>query len=110
MKTRKSNYYNQKFYAIFRRDENDKLLGFIEHSFTMGWDDKLVRVWPEKRFDPGFFGNKAKVDKWMGCSDYIIVRVNSKKCPVHIKLMDTAKNMGKFEFRNKPFAVKPSIP
>lgn len=103
---KRHNYYNQRFYAIFRRDESGKLLGYTEHSFWMGWDENSVRIWPESAFTRGFFGDKASVDKWMNRSDYLLVRVNSKRCPVNIEFDEITKDMSKFQFRNKKFTIK----
>ena len=36
-----------KRYGIFRV-VNDKLYGFVENSFSMGWNENFVRVWNKK--------------------------------------------------------------
>lgn len=106
MKNRKKNYYNQEFFAIFRRDKHGKLLGYCEQSIAMCWSPEYVRIWPKNTFPKPYLTDKKKMDRWVDCSDYFIVRVNSNKSPVHIELAELTPKTLKFDFRNKRFITK----
>lgn len=110
----------QPHYAVLRRDENGDLLGWIEHSFSMGWSKTEVRVWPysdligsikgfpNKTFHCGKLGTRTYVAKtslkeWCA-NDAFLVRIRTKKCPIVVD--ESVSDAQKYNYRNKPFQVK----
>lgn len=112
MKKSHSNYYNQPFYAVFRRDKDGNLEGYVEHSFAMGWSKTHVRIFPRENLHNEYVNYlNEHVGEFCGRhngNDYEIffVRVRSKKSPVDIILDPITNKMTKYDFRNKQFTIK----
>ena len=66
-------YY--KLYGIFKF-EDDKLLGYVEHSFSMAWDPGFVRLWSKKHIQ--FYIDKDDILKK---NDAFVMRVTRKDLP-----------------------------
>lgn len=116
MKNRNS-YYNQPLYAIFKRDKEGRLLGYVENSFCMSWDLERVRVWPsnDSGYDLVSKGDMRRILPWMdrktkkNKEGIFVVRLRSAKCPVDVKFDNIpidSKDYRKYNFRNKVFKLK----
>jgi len=98
-----------RIYAILKKNRVTKdIEGYVEHSFSMGWDTTRVRVWREWELSTSFKDGKVKqLFDWMPKVDkkkykLIFVRINSKKSPITVE-MDSETQ--KFYWRNKKFKV-----
>lgn len=103
-------YFNQPLYAIFIKEKalypnkDNGILGFVENSFYMNYDRYFVRVWEKKDVEPII---RKHFKKYYKPSDYFVVRIRSKKCPVEITFNNLNNpKLKKFAFRNHPFTIK----
>lgn len=116
-------------YAVFMRNkETNELVGYVENSFSMGWDKTRVNIWRPYMWRGTY--NRREVAK-MRCElalnmqkcvkglqekypdhDVFCTRVGSKNCPVKIDWMDhwtntcRDKKSSKYNWRNLKFTPK----
>ena len=96
-----------RLYAIVRKNRITGVIeGYVEHSFSMAWDTRWVRVWREWELSSSFKDGKEKaLFDWMPKIDkkkykLIFLRINSKKSPITVEMNDRTD---KFFWRNKNF-------
>lgn len=120
---------NLKAYALFGRDKNGKIYGYVEHSFSMGMSATEVRRWPIMSYGMKFrkelkpfeikdlreYQNKTiamleRDAKKMKASyphlEFFVSRLNSAKCPVIIDWKSFKTASGKYNLRNVGFKQK----
>lgn len=118
-----------KAYALFGKDKNGKLYGYVENSFSMGLSESEVRRWPVLAFDSVLHEelspyqikkqekyqkdlltmlerDKLRMSKTYPDLEFFIVRLNSKNCPVIIHWKDYKTVKGKYQIRNIRWSKK----
>lgn len=118
-----------KAYALFGRDKDGQLYGYVEQSFTMGLSVTHVRRWPVQAYnikgDVKLTGynlreqtkyqdkllamlerDKVKLSKSYPTLEFFIVRLNSKNCPVKVNWKNFHKAEGKYDRRNVKWSSK----
>jgi len=91
-------------YAIVKRLGNGTILGFVEHSFSMGWSETRVNIQPGP-WKPEY--KKFFDDTLRRNSGSFLVKLGTKKCPIKVDMNWYALyELDKFDFRNAQFTVK----
>ncbi|CAL9998061.1 hypothetical protein VPHD479_0382 [Vibrio phage D479] len=127
-KYERTDFTRHRCYAIFARDpKTGKLSGYVEHSFSMGWDEKRVNIWrshfwqntysrrelAKRRTEHALAVRQTAANLQLKYPhlDVFCTRVGSDKCPVKIDWSDfwtnTCRNNGsKYNYRNLKFTLK----
>ncbi|QHJ78935.1 MAG: hypothetical protein [Caudoviricetes sp.] len=118
-----------KSYALFGKDKDGDLFGYVEQSFSMGLSPTHARRWSvigyrvdyskpltakdlnaeiesQTRILKMLEKDKKTLSKQYPDLDFFIVRLNSKNCPVMIDWKAFHKATGKYERRNVKWSLK----
>ena len=77
----------RRFYAIFRIDEEGKVQGYVENSFSMSWRPDWVRIYD--RASAFCFINSGVMVNGVTYKDVFVLRVSHKMAEKHGVKIDT---------------------
>jgi hypothetical protein len=121
-------------YIILAKNQEGEIFGYVEHSFSMGFDKSRVRVdriWEHRPYGTSeaiklkLNGMSLRQYAWVamckqvkkitklhkGIYEFKAFRIGCKSCPVtinwnEVRKMRLSKNIDKFKWRNLPFKLK----
>jgi len=105
----------QRLYGIFWEHPKKGWLGYVEHSFSMGWMKGRVNIWSHKHIEQAMRDAKNMNKKWNLQREgdrrgrIFVVRLTAENCPVSIdwkrwkKACKNWSGKNKFEWRNAIF-------